>query len=133
MNYQTYKAMSLLNAILGNASEMKLADLQQEFKEILIPGESIEAAYKLIRDKWVFTNKRLIMVNVQGVTGSKREYHSIPYRSINQFSVETSGTFDEDCELKLWVRGFKEPLVKEFKRGTDIKGLQRTLASFLIL
>lgn len=124
--------MSLLNAILGNASEIKREDLLREFAEILVEGESIEAAYKLIRDKWVFTNKRLIMVNVQGVTGTKREYHSIPYRSINQFAVETSGTFDEDCELKLWIKGSKEPLIKEFKRGTDIKGLQRTLASFLI-
>ena len=124
--------MSLLNAILGNASEMKLDDLQQEFREILIPNETIEAAYKLIRDKWVFTNRRLIILNVQGVTGSKREYHSVPYHSITQFAVETSGTFDEDCELKLWIRGLKEPLVKEFKRGTDIKGLQRVLASHLL-
>lgn len=125
--------MSLLNAILGNASEMNLADLQREFSEILIPDEQIEAAYKLIRDKWVFTNKRLIVVNVQGVTGTKHEYHSIPYRSINQFAVETSGTFDEDCELKLWIKGAKEPLIREFKRGTDIKGLQRTLATHLLV
>ncbi|MBE6196958.1 MAG: PH domain-containing protein [Rikenellaceae bacterium] len=125
--------MSLLNAILGNASEIKREDLLREFAEILVEGESIEAAYKLIRDKWVFTNKRLIVVNVQGVTGTKREYHSIPYRSINQFAVETSGTFDEDCELKLWIKGAKEPLIREFKRGTDIKGLQRTLATHLLV
>ena len=122
-----------MNAILGNASEIKREDLLREFAEILVEGESIEAAYKLIRDKWVFTNKRLIVVNVQGVTGTKREYHSIPYRSINQFAVETSGTFDEDCELKLWIKGAKEPLIREFKRGTDIKGLQRTLATHLLV
>lgn len=111
---------------------MKPEELQREFSEILVAGEEIESAYRLIRDKWVFTNKRLIMLSVQGVTGSKREYHSIPYGSINQFAVETSGTFDEDCELKLWIKGAKEPLVKEFKRGTDIKGLQRSLAAHIL-
>ncbi len=111
---------------------MKPEELQHEFSEILVAGENIEAAFKLIRDKWVFTNKRLIILNVQGVTGSKREYHSVPYHAINQFAVETSGTFDEDCELKLWVKGLKEPIIREFKRGTDIKGLQRTLATYVL-
>ena len=124
--------MSLLNNLFGNATEVDVEELRKEFGEILVDGEEIEAAFHIFRDKWVFTNKRLIMLNVQGVTGSKREYRSIPYRSIDQFSVETGGTFDDDCEMKLWIKGMHEPLKKEFKRNVDVKALQRMLAKHIL-
>ena len=124
--------MSLLNNLFGNATEVDVEELRTEFGEILVDGEEIEAAFRIFRDKWVFTNKRLIMLNVQGVTGSKREYRSIPYRSIDQFSVETGGTFDDDCEMKLWIKGMHEPLKKEFKRNVDVKALQRMLAKHIM-
>lgn len=124
--------MSLLNNLFGNATEVDVEELRKEFGEILVDGEEIEAAFRIFRDKWVFTNKRLIMLNVQGVTGSKREYRSIPYRSIDQFSVETGGTFDDDCEMKLWIKGMHEPLKKEFKRNVDVKALQRMLAKHIM-
>ena len=124
--------MSILNNLFGNATEVDVEELRKEFGEILIDGEEIEAAFRIFRDKWVFTNKRLIMLNVQGVTGSKREYRSIPYHSIDQFSVETGGTFDDDCEMKLWIKGMHEPLKKEFKRNVDVKALQRMLAKHIL-
>lgn len=124
--------MSLLNNLFGNATEVDIEELRKEFGEILINGEEIETAFRIFRDKWVFTNKRLIMLDVQGVTGSKREYRSIPYHSIDQLSVETGGTFDDDCEMKLWVKGMHEPLKKEFKRNVDVKALQRALASHIL-
>lgn len=124
--------MSILSSILGNASKMNIDELQAEFAEILAPGEQIETAFKVIRDKWVFTTRRLILLNVQGLTGSKREYHSIPYGSIVQFCIETAGTFDDDCEMKIWVKGNTTPLVKEFRRGTNLKEIQRVLASHIL-
>lgn len=124
--------MSILNNLFGNATEVDVEELRKEFGEILIDGEEIEAAFRIFRDKWVFTNKRLIMLNVQGVTGSKREYRSVPYHSIDQFSVETGGTFDDDCEMKLWIKGMHEPLKKEFKRNVDVKALQRMLAKHIL-
>ncbi len=124
--------MSLLNNLFGNATEVDIEELRKEFGEILINGEEIETAFRIFRDKWVFTNKRLIMLDVQGVTGSKREYRSIPYHSIDQFSVETGGTFDDDCEMKLWIKGMHEPLKKEFKRDVDVKSLQRMLATHIL-
>ena len=124
--------MGIMNTIFGNVSEMDIASLQKEFGALLCEGERIERAYKLIRDKWVFTNKRLILLDIQGLTGNKREYQSIPYRSINRFSIETAGTLDDDCEMKLWIRDMEAPLVKEFKRNTDLKGLQRTLAEHIL-
>lgn len=124
--------MSILNNLFGNATEVDVEELRKEFGEILVDGEEIEAAFRIFRDKWVFTNKRLIMLNVQGVTGSKKEYRSIPYHSIDQFSVETGGTFDDDCEMKLWIKGTHEPLKKEFKRNVDVKALQRMLAKHIL-
>ena len=124
--------MSILNNLFGNATEVDVEELRKEFGEILIDGEEIEAAFRIFRDKWVFTNKRLILLDVQGVTGSKREYRSIPYHSIDQFSVETGGTFDDDCEMKLWIKGMHEPLKKEFKRNVDVKALQRMLAKHIL-
>jgi hypothetical protein len=63
----------------------------------------VHTAYLLIRDTILFTDRRLILIDKQGITGKKTEYHSIPYRSITHFAVETAGTFDLDAELKIWV------------------------------
>ena len=106
--------MGLLDGMLGNASKVDNASVQDEFAQLLAPGERVEHAYKLIRDFFVFTNKRLVVVDKQGLTGSKVQYHSIPYRSITHFSVETAGTFDLEGELKLWFAGTAGPLSETF-------------------
>ena len=124
--------MSVFDKLLGNATEVKIDDISKEFEPILIDGEVVESAFCVIRDKWVFTNKRLILLDIQGLTGSKREYMTIPYRSVDRYSIETSGTIDEDCEMKIWIKGMTEPLVKEFKRNIDIAGLQRALSSHVL-
>ena len=95
--------MGLFDGMLGNASKIDASKIQQEFARILAPGEHVEHAYQLIRDYFVFTDKRLVLVDKQGLTGAKVEYHSIPYKSITHFSVETGGTFDLDAELKIWI------------------------------
>jgi hypothetical protein len=124
--------MGIMNTIFGNVSEMDIASLQKEFGALLCEGERIERAYKLIRDKWVFTNKRLIIQDVQGVTGKKREYLSVPYRSIERFSIETAGTFDMDAEMKIWIRGCEEPLEQNFGKDSNIIEIQRVLAQYVL-
>lgn len=121
-----------MNAIFGNVSEMDAEALQKEYAALLCEGEKIERAYKLIRDKWVFTNKRLIVQDVQGVTGKKKDYMSIPYRSIERFSIETAGTFDMDSEMKIWVRGCAAPLEQNFGRNSNITEIQRVLAQYVL-
>lgn len=120
--------MGFFDHLLGNATTVDINELRTEFEAILFPGEELECAFRIFRDKWVFTNKRLIMLNVQGLTGKKREYHSIPYRAIQHFSIETAGTLDDDCEMKIWLNGTPEPFVKEFSRDIDLKAIQQTLA-----
>ena len=105
--------MGLLDGMLGNAAKIDPAKIQQEFSQILAKGEVVEHAYQLIRDYFVFTDKRLVLVDKQGMTGSKIDYHSIPYKSITHFSVETGGTFDLDAELKIWISGTAAPIQKQ--------------------
>ena len=124
--------MGIFDALMGNASEADLNALQAEYSELLCNDERIEKAYKLIRDKWIFTNKRLIIQDTQGVTGKKREYMSIPYRSIERFSIETAGTFDMDAELKLWIRGLDGYIEQNFGRGSNIREVQRVLAHYVL-
>ena len=72
---------------------------------ILISGEEIICCFQSIRDGVVFTNKRIIAINVQGLTGKKKDFTSLPYSKIQAFSVETAGTIDLDSELDLWFSG----------------------------
>jgi len=120
--------MGLLDGLLGNAAEISASDAQGEFKTILGSEERIEKAYKLIRDHIIFTDKRLILVNRQGITGAKVEYQSIPYRSISRFAVETAGQFDLDAELHIWVTGRPEPISQQFTRHVNIYEVQGLLA-----
>jgi hypothetical protein len=123
--------MGFLDGLMGNASEVDREQLQREFEPILAEGEQIDRAFKVIRDLFVFTNRRLIMVDKQGMTGKKAAYHSIPYRAITHFAVETAGHFDADAELKIWISGSSTPIEHEFKRGTDIVGVQKSLAQYV--
>ncbi|MGL6114246.1 PH domain-containing protein [Cetobacterium sp. SF1] len=97
-------------------------------EDMLASEEIVELAYGAKRDKVIFTNKRILIINVQGLTGKKVDYHTIPYSKIASFSIETSGTFDLDCELKLWVSGLAGIEIK-FLKGIDIKEVGRLLAS----
>lgn len=120
--------MGLLDGVLGNAAKIDPREIQQEFSQILSPGEKVEQAYQLIRDYFVFTNHRLVLVDKQGLTGKKVEYHSIPYKSITHFSIETAGHFDLDAEMKLWISGTQEPLRKQFTSKLNIYEVQAVIA-----
>lgn len=118
-------------ALFGNAHTVDRASAQQEYGRLLGPGEQVHAAYQLIRDTILFTDRRLILVDKQGITGKKVEYHSVPYRSITHFAVETAGTFDLDAELKLWISGSSVPIQKTFTKGVDIYEVQAILTQFV--
>ncbi|WP_338648210.1 PH domain-containing protein [Flavobacterium sp. KS-LB2] len=124
--------MGLFNAILGNASEVNIENVSKEFEPILIDGERIEKAYKLIRDMFIFTNKRLILVEKQMV-GTKVDYMSIPYSSIKKFSKESAGILDMDAELKIWLNNDSTPIVKQFgKGGNNINEVYKILSQHLL-
>ncbi|CAM4520006.1 PH domain-containing protein [Paenibacillus typhae] len=124
--------MTIFDGLLGNATQVELADVQREYARILATGERIERAYKLIRDMFIFTDKRLILVDKQGMTGKKTQYHSIPYKSISHYSVETAGHFDLDAELCLYVSGSSLPLKKTFNKSVNIYEVQAVLSQYIL-
>lgn len=124
--------MGFLNGLMGNASETDVKELEKELSNVIGSNETIELAYKLVRDLIVFTDLRLIIVDKQGLTGKKVEYLSVPYKSISRFSIETAGHFDLDAELKIWISGAELPAIsKQFKKDNSIYDVQKALASYV--
>ncbi|MBR2920752.1 MAG: PH domain-containing protein [Kiritimatiellae bacterium] len=124
--------MSLLSSIFGNASQVDVDKIIKDYEAIFFEGESVECAFILVRDVYIFTTKRLILVDKQGITGRKVEYLSIPYKSITRFSVETAGHFDLDAELKIWISSAAEPTIKKtFNKSANIYQVQKTLAQYV--
>ena len=108
--------------LVGNADEISPEELGEKYNHLLINNENVELGFKLFRDVFMFTNKRLILVDVQGITGSKIEYRSLPYKNISRFSLETAGTFDLDAELKIWISSENLPTVsKKFNKNIEMK------------
>ena len=122
--------MGLLSGLMGNASEVDNDDLEELLANTLIEGETVQKAYKVIRDMFIFTNKRLIIIDKQGVTGSKVEMLSIAYSKITKFSKESAGHFDLDAELKIWVGSDPNPISKDFKAGDNINDVYRIISQY---
>lgn len=122
----------MFQGLFGNATEINAKELQKDLEATIVEGETVVKAFRILRDLFIFTDKRLLLIDKQGLTGKKAEYHSIPYKSISHFSVETAGTFDMDAELKIYISGNPTPIQREFKRGTDIVGVQKVLAGFIL-
>lgn len=124
--------MGIFNAILGNASEVSLEQVTKEFEPLLIEGEHIEKAFRLIKDMFVFTNKRLILAEKQ-LVGTKVDYLSIPYSNVIKFSKESAGILDLDAELKIWIKDEAAPIVKQFgKSGNNINEVYKILSKHIL-
>ena len=123
--------MSLLSALRGDASKADVAEVEQTLEAILAEGERVERAFRLVRDLLIFTDRRFIVVDRQGLTGKKTSYDSIPYRAITHFAVETAGHFDLEAELKIWISGTVEPIQRTFTRGQSILEVQKALANYV--
>jgi len=113
-----------------NATAVNPAEVAQAHGHALLAEETVIYAFKTIRDFIVFTNWRLLYVNVQGLTGSKKSYLTIPYRSITSFAIESAGTFDLDAEIKIALSGMP-PIEFKIGRNSDVRGLQTLLAQKL--
>jgi hypothetical protein len=122
--------MGFLDGLTGNASRIDADAAAHDYRRLLGQGEPVHAAYQMVRDVFLFTDRRLILVDKQGMTGRKISYHSVPYKSITHFSVETAGTFDLDAELTIWISG-GQGITKQFGRGVDVYEVQALLASFV--
>lgn len=119
-----------------NADFLKLRPVDYEcyadkVDQLLIDGEEPIAAFQTVRDGLVFTNMRVIAINIQGVTGKRRDFTSLPYKRIQAFSIETSGVFDIDSELELWFSGLGKVRF-EFTSSADAAELCRIIATYAL-
>lgn len=119
-----------------NAEYLKLKPVDDSvFSNLITPmlvgNEKIVATYQGMRDGIVFTNMRIISINVQGLTGKKKDFTSLPYSKIQVFSVESSGVLDLDSELELWFSGLGK-IKFEFVSKTDVAGLCRLISGYVL-
>jgi len=116
----------------NNASLVKLRPVNDNaFEKLVVPilldGEEIIRSFQSIRDGVVFTSLRIITINIQGLTGKKKDFTSLPYNKIQAFSVETAGAFDLDSELELWFSGMGRVKL-EFIGATDVAYLCKMIS-----
>ena len=105
--------------------------IPNDVNDLLVEGEVAVAAYKTFRDSAIFTNKRLIVRDAQGLTGKKVEVYSLPYSSINMWSTENAGKlFDLNAEVELWTRAGQ--IKVNLQKGVDIRKLDKLIANALL-
>lgn len=120
------------NKLIFKLHKVNIDKKEQALQDQLLDGEEVIGAYQTMRDYVVFTNMRIISVNVQGVTGKKKDFTSMPYAKINCFSIETSGVLDLDSELELYIAGVDEVIHFEFFGNCDIKEIGKNIAKYAL-
>jgi hypothetical protein len=119
------------NGSVFKLSPTHVGEVAGMVQPLLVPGEQLLQAFKGVRDFVVFTDKRVIAVNVQGMTGRKKDFTSLPLSKVQAFSIETAGTFDLDAELDLWFSGLG--VVRfEFKGSADIRAIGQLVATYVL-
>lgn len=118
-----------------NGSIIKLSKTDPAAAKDVLPlfvqGEQVVGVYKAIRDYVVFTNKRVISVNVQGITGKKKDFTTMPYSKVQAFSIETAGVLDLDSELDLFFSGLG--MVRfDFSGESDIVTIGRLISEAIL-
>lgn len=104
--------------------------IPEDVTDLLVSGEHAVAAYKTLRDSAIFTNKRLIVRDAQGITGKKVEIYSLPYDSINMWSTENAGKLDFNAEVELWTRAGHIKI--NLQKGVDIRKFDKLIAEALL-
>ena len=120
------------NAVF-NLKPINEKDVQKDVFGLFVAGESVLGAFKTIRDQVIFTNKRIITIDVQGVTGKRKDYTTLPYSKIEYFSIQTPGFAEliPDCEMALFYgNGFTARF--DFKGDCNIIQLGQTISEYVL-
>ena len=118
-------------SVLFKLAPMETEKILQPINDFLLDDEKVFSAFKTVRDQLVFTDKRIIAANVQGITGKKVDYTSIPYSKIQTFSVETSGVLDLDAEIEIYISAIGK--VKFQIRGNfDVVGFNKLISKYVL-
>ena len=114
-----------------NLKEIAQKQVKSEVNNMLVTGENIIQCFQTVRDQVVFTDKRVIVVNVQGITGKKTSYFSYPYSKVLYFGIETAGVLDIDSELIMTFANGKV-LQFDFRSKVDIKGICSNIQQYIL-
>ena len=114
-----------------NLKEIVSDAVRPEVRDLMANGETVVSAFKTVRDQVIFTNKRIFVVNVKGISGKKVAYFSYPYSKIQFFGIETAGLLDIDSEL---IVTFSNGVVLgfDFKSNVNIKQLSQIMAQYIL-
>lgn len=119
------------NSAFVKMKQVDPSSLMGDIHPLLINGEQVIGAYKAMRDYCVFTNKRVISVNVQGMTGKKKDFTSLPYSKVSAYSIETAGVLDMDSELEMYFSGLGK--VKfEFTGQSNIVQIGQIISTYIL-
>ncbi len=119
------------NSNFINLKPMKPDELRKEVLDLLVMDEHIISAFKTVRDQVIFSNKRIFVINVQGVTGKKVAYFSYPYSKVQYYGIETAGLLDIDCELTV---AFSNGCILQFdfKSNVNIKQISQVISEYIL-
>ena len=120
-----------MDANIMNLKEINLREVRPEVPTLLVSGENMVMAFQTIRDQVIFTDKRIFVVNVQGITGKKISYFSYPYSKVQYFGIETAGVLDIDSEI-IFAFSNGARLQFDFKSKVDIHKISMMVSNYIL-
>lgn len=118
-------------SVLFKLDPIPVDQILEPVHRFLIDQETVLSAFKTVRDQLIFTNKRIIAANIQGLSGKKIDYTSIPYSKIQTYSVETAGTLDRDCELDIYISSIGK-IRFEIRGNFDIVSFNKIVSQYVL-
>jgi len=120
-----------MDANIMNLKEISLQSVRPEVPTLLVNGENMVMAFQTVRDQVIFTDKRIFVVNVQGITGKRTSYFSYPYSKVQYFGIETAGVLDIDSEL-VFAFSNGARLQFDFKSKVDIRKISMMVSNYIL-
>lgn len=118
-------------SVLFKLEPIAVDQMLKPISNFLLEDETVFAVFKTVRDQLVFTSKRIIAANVQGLTGKKVDYTSIPYSKIQTFSVESSGALDRDCEIEIYISSIGK-IRFEIRGNFDVIAFNKVISKYVL-
>lgn len=126
-------AVNFNQSSVFNLKPIDVDSIKNDVNGLLIDGEEVKMAFKTVRDQLVFTNKRIISIDVQGITGKRRSFSTMPYSKIQYFSIQTPGFAELVPDSELFIMFSNTFTARfEFKGNVDIGEIGRMISEYVL-